>query len=112
MNWTLALPELVLALSGLVILLGCVIPKQDTTQIGTMAVIGALIGVGTSVIGGYYYLRIIKVMYFDSTEAALDQPSSGASIVMALSGLFNVLFILWPAPIIGAAQAAVTALVG
>jgi hypothetical protein len=31
---------------------------------------------------------------------------------MAGSGLFNVLFILWPAPLIGAAQLAVAALVG
>lgn len=72
----------------------------------------ALIGVLTSTVGAYYYLRIVKVMYFDSTDAALDQPSQGATIVMAVTGLFNVLFILWPAPIVGAAQAAVAALVG
>ena len=72
----------------------------------------ALIGVGTSVIGGYYYLRIIKVMYFDSTEQPLDAPTSGVNVVMAGSGLFNLLFILWPAPLIGAAQVAVAALLG
>jgi NADH-quinone oxidoreductase subunit N len=72
----------------------------------------ALIGVLTSVVGGYYYLRIVKVMYFDSTEQVLDVPAPGVSIVMTLSGLFNLLFILWPAPLIGAAQAAVAALVG
>ncbi len=70
----------------------------------------ALIGVGTSVIGGYYYLRVIKVMYFDSSDQPLDAPTPGVSLVMAISGLFNVLFILWPAPLIGAAQVAVAAL--
>ncbi len=40
----------------------------------------AVIGVLTSVIGAYYYLRIIKVMYFDTAEAAFDpRPASSPS---------------------------------
>ena len=34
----------------------------------------AVIGVLTSVIGAYYYLRIVKVMYFDEAEDAFDRP--------------------------------------
>ena len=35
--------------------------------IWTLAVIGVL----TSVVGAYYYLRIVKVMYFDAAEPAV-----------------------------------------
>ena len=34
----------------------------------------AVIGVLTSVVGAYYYLRIVKVMYFDEPRGALDRP--------------------------------------
>jgi NADH-quinone oxidoreductase subunit N len=70
----------------------------------------ALIGVGASVIGGYYYLRVVKVMYFDEAAAPLDAPAPGVALVMAGTGLFNLLFILYPSALIGAAQAAIAAL--
>ena len=50
MNWTLALPELVLALSGLAILLFGVMPKRDTTFACTMLVLGAFLVTGVLVI--------------------------------------------------------------
>ena len=34
----------------------------------------AVIGVLTSVVGAFYYLRIVKVMYFDAPAAAFDPP--------------------------------------
>ena len=34
----------------------------------------AVIGVLTSVVGAYYYLRIVKVMYFDEPAGAFDRP--------------------------------------
>jgi NADH-quinone oxidoreductase subunit N len=72
----------------------------------------ATLGVLTSVVSAYYYLRIIKVMYFDAPAGALDPRSASVSLVLAGAGLFNVLFFLFPAPVVAAAAAAVAALGG
>jgi NADH-quinone oxidoreductase subunit N len=72
----------------------------------------AIIGILTSVVGAYYYLRIVKVMYFDAGAGALDPRPASLTVVMAGSGLLTLLFFLFPASLIGAAQVAVTALVG
>ncbi len=72
----------------------------------------AVIGVLTSVVAAYYYLRVIKVMYFDEAVGVLDRPSASLSIVMAGTGLFTLLFWIWPAPMLAAAQAAAAALLG
>src|SRR3546814_12735599 len=37
----------------------------------------AVIGVLTSVVGAFYYLRIIKIMYFDDATQPLDMKVSG-----------------------------------
>jgi NADH-quinone oxidoreductase subunit N len=71
----------------------------------------AVIGVLTSAISAYYYLRVIKVMYFDSGSAFDPRPTS-LSVVLAGTGLFTVFFFIFPAPFLAAAQAAVMALVG
>ena len=51
MSWTLAMPEIVLALSGLVILAVGVLPKRDTFFPSSMAVVGALLLAGVLVLG-------------------------------------------------------------
>ena len=51
MSWTLALPEIVLAVSGLVILAAGVLPKRDTFFPSSMAVVGALLLAGVLVLG-------------------------------------------------------------
>ncbi|EFH10011.1 NADH-quinone oxidoreductase subunit NuoN [Pseudoroseomonas cervicalis] len=71
----------------------------------------AVIGVLTSAVSAYYYLRVIKVMYFDAGEALDPRPSS-LSVVLAGTGLFTTFFFLFPAPFLAAAQAAVAALMG
>ena len=40
----------------------------------------AVIGVLTSVVGAFYYLRIIKVMYFDAAEPAFDPRSASLDV--------------------------------
>jgi NADH-quinone oxidoreductase subunit N len=70
----------------------------------------ATVGVLTSVVSAYYYLRIVKAMYFDQGAGALDRAPASLSVVMAGTGLFNLLFILWPAPMLAAAGAAAAAL--
>jgi NADH-quinone oxidoreductase subunit N len=72
----------------------------------------AVIGVLTSVIGAYYYLRIIKVMYFDAGEEAFDPCPVSVSVVAVGSGVFTALFFLFAAPLAGAAQAAAQILFG
>src|SRR3712207_3530698 len=70
----------------------------------------ATVGVLASVVSAYYRLRIVKVMYFDQGAAALAQAPASLSAVMAGTGLFNLAFILWPAPMLAAAGAAAAAL--
>jgi len=72
----------------------------------------AIIGILTSVVASYYYLRIVKVMYFDAGEGALDPAPASVTVVMAGMGLLTLLFFLFPAALIGAAQVAVTAVAG
>jgi NADH-quinone oxidoreductase subunit N len=72
----------------------------------------AIIGVLTSVVGSYYYLRIVKVMYFDAPEAPFDPRPASLSFVAAATGLFTTFFFIFPAPFVGAAQAAARVLFG
>ncbi len=66
----------------------------------------AVIGVLSSVIGAFYYIRIIKVMYFDEPAEAFDPRPVSLSFVAAASGIFTTFFFLFPAPVVAAAQAA------
>jgi len=70
----------------------------------------AVIGVVTSVIGAYYYLRIIKVMYFDAPVERFERMSPGVSFVLVVSSAVVLLFWLVPAPIVNAAGAAARSL--
>jgi NADH-quinone oxidoreductase subunit N len=72
----------------------------------------AIIGILTSVVASYYYLRIVKVMYFDAPVGTLDARPTSLTVVMASTGLLTVLFFLFPAQLIAAAQVAVSALAG
>lgn len=58
----------------------------------------AIIGVVGSVIGAYYYLRVIKVMFFDKaeTEAFNAEPYLSRTVVIFISVLLTVLFIAFP----------------
>jgi NADH-quinone oxidoreductase subunit N len=71
-----------------------------------------VIGVLTSVIGAFYYIRVIKVMYFDAPEEAFDPRPASLSVLAAVGGLFTSLFFVFPAPIVGAAEAAAKVLFG
>ena len=73
----------------------------------------AITGVVASVIGAFYYLRIVKIMFFDEAAAPFEKVESKALFVMGLSALLVTLFVL---PIIGgtlvdAATAAAASLV-
>lgn len=72
----------------------------------------AIAGVLSSVVAAYYYLRIVKVMYFDeAADEPLDRPEDGAlNGILAVSAFALVLFIFVPAPLLGTAEAAAKAL--
>jgi NADH-quinone oxidoreductase subunit N len=53
----------------------------------------AIIGVLTSVIGAFYYLRIIRLMYFQDSDAPLDEGTSHQNrLVLIVSVGFILLF--------------------
>jgi NADH-quinone oxidoreductase subunit N len=70
----------------------------------------AVIGVVTSVVGAYYYLTIVKIMYFDEPAKAFAPMAYELKIVLAVTGLFNLLFFVYPGPLIAAATAAAKSL--
>jgi NADH-quinone oxidoreductase subunit N len=71
----------------------------------------AVIGVVTSVVGAFYYLRIVKVMYFDEPIAGFDRPiAAELKGVLVVAALLTLFFFLFPGPLSGAAEAAATAL--
>jgi NADH-quinone oxidoreductase subunit N len=71
----------------------------------------AVIGVVTSVVAAFYYLRIVKVMYFDEAVEAFDRPLGwGMSSILGVSALFILFFILFQAPMIDGADAAAASL--
>ncbi|MDI3471614.1 MAG: NADH-ubiquinone oxidoreductase chain N [Pseudolabrys sp.] len=70
----------------------------------------AVLGVLTSVVGAYYYLAIVKVMYFDDPRPAFAPMPYSVRLVLAIAGLINLLFFAYPAPLIGAATAAAKSL--
>jgi NADH-quinone oxidoreductase subunit N len=77
--------------------------KQGMT---TLAVIGVL----TSVIGAYYYLRIVKIMFFDEPAAKFDPMPGLVRLVLGVSAAFILLFFIYPAPLLEAAARAAKSL--
>ncbi len=70
----------------------------------------AVIGVLASVVAAYYYLRIVKIMFFDDAQQAFVPVEQGTRFVMTVTGLFVLLFVLAPAPLVDAALTAARAL--
>src|SRR5262245_56296408 len=70
----------------------------------------AVIGVVTSVVGAYYYLAIVKTMYFDEPAKAFEPMPHELKAVLAVTGLFNLLFFAYPGPLIEAADVAAKSL--
>ncbi|BCP53705.1 NADH-quinone oxidoreductase subunit N [Kaistia sp. 32K] len=66
----------------------------------------AVIGVLSSVVGAYYYLRIVKIMYFDEPAGAFEPMTGELRFVLGLSGVFVILFVFFAGPIGQAASVA------
>jgi NADH-quinone oxidoreductase subunit N len=59
----------------------------------------AVIGVLTSVVGAYYYLRIIKIMWFDESVGGFQPMAGELRLVLGLSGMFVLFYVLIGGPI-------------
>ncbi|MDQ0454010.1 NADH-quinone oxidoreductase subunit NuoN [Rhizobium paknamense] len=70
----------------------------------------AVIGVLASVIGAYYYLRVVKVMWFDESKVQFARTSATLRAVFGLSGLFVIAYVLIGGPVGTAASAAAATL--
>ena len=63
-----------------------------------------------SVVGAYYYLMIVKVMYFDEPARGFEPMPVELKAVLGVTGLFNLLYIFYPVPLLNAASAAAKSL--
>lgn len=66
----------------------------------------AIIGMLTSVVGAYYYLRIIKIMWFDEPVGGFLPMTIELRVVLGLSGAFVLFYVLIGGPIGRMAEAA------
>lgn len=69
----------------------------------------AVVAVLLSVIGAFYYLRVIKLMYFDASQgdAAPDSSRGAARTVLGLNGAAVLLLGILPGPLMGLCIAAI-----
>jgi NADH-quinone oxidoreductase subunit N len=70
----------------------------------------AVIGVLSSVVGAFYYLRIVKVMFFDDAKPGFSPTAPYVRVVMIAAGLFVLLYAVFPAPLVEAATTAAKSL--
>jgi NADH-quinone oxidoreductase subunit N len=71
----------------------------------------AVIGVLTSVVGAFYYLRIVKVMYFDEPAESFDRPlDREVGILMTACALLILVFFVYPPLVVDIAQSAALSL--
>jgi NADH-quinone oxidoreductase subunit N len=70
----------------------------------------AVIGVLLSVVGAYYYLRIVKLMYFDAPAERFEPMQPSLAAVLGVSGGFILLYFVYPAPLVAFAGIAAKSL--
>jgi NADH-quinone oxidoreductase subunit N len=66
----------------------------------------AIIGVLASVVGAYYYLRIIKIMWFDEPASGFVPMAGELRLVLGVSGAFVLFYVLIGGPVSAIAEAA------
>ena len=71
----------------------------------------SVLGVLSSTIGLVYYLRLVKIMFFDEPAPGFDKVSGlGSKAILVLSSAVALLFVVAASPVITAADAAAKAL--
>ncbi|NTS29845.1 NADH-quinone oxidoreductase subunit NuoN [Phyllobacterium sp. BT25] len=66
----------------------------------------AIIGIVASVVGAYYYLRIIKIMWFDEPAGAFVPMAGELRLVLGVSGLLVLFYVFVGGPVSTYAEAA------
>jgi len=70
----------------------------------------AVVAVLLSLIGAFYYLRIVKLMYFDApTDTAAIEPRFDVRLLLSANGLAMLVFGILPEPLMGLCLAAIQA---
>ena len=64
----------------------------------------------TSAVAAFYYLRIVKIIYFDEPAPAFDRPRSALRAVLAVSTGVLLGFWVFPAPVVTRRRAAAKSL--
>ena len=70
----------------------------------------AVVGMVSSVVGAFYYLRIVKLMYFDEPQGGFDRVPGELQAVLACSGILMFAFLIVANPLVEAAGAAARSL--
>ena len=71
----------------------------------------AILGILTSVVGAFYYMRIVKFMYFDESHEPLDRwIGRDIGLILLVTGVFTLFFFVYPEPILVAASVAASSL--
>ncbi|MDQ0393818.1 NADH-quinone oxidoreductase subunit NuoN [Labrys monachus] len=70
----------------------------------------AVLGVLSSVVGAFYYLRIVKVMFFDEPAETLEPMSGSLKTVLVLATIVTAFFVVFPTLISGPAASAAASL--
>ena len=108
-HFALAMGALVFSLAGLPPLAG-IFAKLYVFAAAMQAhlYIPAIVNIVASVIGAFYYLRIIQIMYFDEPRRPLDHEAGvGTHALMWATSAISIFFVVVPAPLIAiAGQAA------
>ena len=71
-------------------------------QLYTLAVVGVL----ASVVGAFYYLRIIKIMWMDEPTGSFMPMAGELRLVLGASGLFVIFYVLFGGTILSTAETA------
>jgi NADH-quinone oxidoreductase subunit N len=70
-----------------------------------------IVGVLASVIGAFYYLRVVKIMFFDDPAEKFTAADPGVRGVMLVSALLVIFYVVYPSLLLDAASAAARSLV-
>ncbi len=70
----------------------------------------SIVGVLASVVGAFYYIRLVKIIYFDEPVHVFEPMPGVMKVVLAVSGVFVVGYIFAPSALLTAAGAAAKSL--
>ena len=71
----------------------------------------AIAGLLTSVVGAFYYLRIVKLMYFDEANEPFDKAHGREiSVLVTVTAIITAFFFIGLAPVLSGAEAAAAVL--